>query len=64
VSGNTAGLFGGGIWNFGSLTLSDSTVSGNTAGINGGGIYSPSGGVTLTGTNTFVNNNPNDCVGC
>lgn len=38
ISGNTADWNGGGIHNFGALTLSGSTVSGNSA-FQGGGIY-------------------------
>jgi hypothetical protein len=30
LTGNTAGFFGGGICNFGTLTLSNSTFTGNT----------------------------------
>jgi hypothetical protein len=72
VSGNTAGRYGGGI-SVGSggsdyagwLSLEDSTVSGNTAS-SGGGIYvdvSSSDNISLTGTNTFTDNVPEDCVG-
>jgi parallel beta-helix repeat protein len=65
VSGNTAGANGGGIYLTGvdsDLTLTDSTVSGNTA-TSGGGIFNDLGSVTLSGTNTFFNNVPEDCVG-
>jgi parallel beta-helix repeat protein len=65
VSGNTAGGNGGGIYLTGSnsdLALTDSTVSGNTAS-SGGGIFNDGGTVTLTGTNTFFDNHPEDCVG-
>jgi parallel beta-helix repeat protein len=65
VSGNTAGQNGGGIYltaaNSG-LTLTDSTISGNTA-TSGGGIFNDGGSVTLTGTNSFFDNVPDDCVG-
>jgi CSLREA domain-containing protein len=47
VTGNSAGTAGGGIQNFGRLTLYQSTVQGNSAGTNGGGVYnSPQGNVT------------------
>jgi parallel beta-helix repeat protein/predicted outer membrane repeat protein len=65
VSGNTAGADGGGIYltsTSSDLTLSDSTVSGNTA-ASGGGIFNDGGSVTLTGTNSFFDNVPEDCVG-
>jgi predicted outer membrane repeat protein len=65
VSGNTAGRNGGGIYDTGSSsfrTLTDSTVSGNTA-TSGGGIYNDAGSVTLSGTNIFANNIPDNCVG-
>jgi hypothetical protein len=45
---------GGGIWNDGTLTLTNSTVSGNTAG-SGGGIWNDYG--TLTLTNSTVSGN-------
>jgi len=42
---------GGGILNFGKLTVSDATVTGNTQTIDGAGIYNGSGAtLTLTGT--------------
>jgi predicted outer membrane repeat protein len=62
VSGNTAGGNGGGIYVNGLLELTDSTVSGNTAS-SGGGIFNDGGTVTLTGTNSFFDNVPDDCVG-
>jgi parallel beta-helix repeat protein/predicted outer membrane repeat protein len=65
VSGNTAGANGGGIYLTGvssDLTLAGSTVSGNTA-TSGGGIFNDGGLVTLTGTNSFFDNVPDDCVG-
>jgi hypothetical protein len=76
ISGNTAGRNGGGIYRaysyvlggsfFNNLEVIDSTVSGNTAS-SGGGIFNDTmvgpGTVTLSGTNTFSNNIPDDCVG-
>ena len=51
---NGSGGEGGGIYNIGTLTLTNSTVSGNTAGANGGGIYNYS---TMTITNSTVSGN-------
>ncbi|MDO8616725.1 MAG: choice-of-anchor Q domain-containing protein [Dehalococcoidia bacterium] len=51
---NGSGGEGGGIYNVGTLTLTNSTVSGNTAPSNGGGIYNYS---TLTLTNSTVSGN-------
>jgi parallel beta-helix repeat protein len=65
VSGNTAGGNGGGIYLTSAssdLALTDSTVSGNTA-TSGGGIFNDGGTVTLTGTNSFFDNVPDDCAG-
>jgi parallel beta-helix repeat protein len=65
VSGNTAGRNGGGIYladSSSSGTLTDSTISSNTA-TSGGGIYNNGGSVTLSGTNLFANNIPDNCVG-
>jgi Right handed beta helix region len=65
VGGNTAGGNGGGIYltgGNGDLALADSTVSGNTA-TSGGGIFNDGSSVTLTGTNSFFDNVPDDCVG-
>ena len=58
MSGNTAGVDGGGIRNVagGTLTLTNSTVSGNSAGNDGGGIGNVAGG-TLTLTNSTVSGN-------
>ena len=55
---------GGGIVNFGTLTLKESEVSGNTAGGTGGGIFNDGGIVTLE-ESTVSHNTPNDgCFGC
>jgi hypothetical protein len=45
---------GGGIWNQGTLSLTNCTVSGNTTDINGGGIYNEA---TLTLANSTVSEN-------
>jgi hypothetical protein len=65
VSGNTAGGNGGGIYIHGyPFALTDSTVSGNSASSGGGIYFVPSfGAALLTGTNTFTDNFPDDCVG-
>jgi parallel beta-helix repeat protein len=65
VSGNTAVYDGGGIYlasAVSSLALTDSTLSSNTAS-SGGGIFNNGGFVTLSGTNNFANNVPDNCVG-
>ena len=61
ASGNSAGLidpppftYGGGISNYGTLTITNSTINNNQCGVNGGGIYN-SGVVTIT--NTTVSDN-------
>jgi hypothetical protein len=54
IIGNTTDVFGGGIKNFGTLTLTNSTVTGNTTVLYGGGIYN---GGTLTLTNSTVTGN-------
>lgn len=66
VTGNTAAGDGGGIYATGGFSLEDSTVSGNTA-TSGGGIFFspvfPLDQAILIGTNAFLDNVPNDCVG-
>ncbi|MBO7725758.1 MAG: hypothetical protein J6S40_04765, partial [Thermoguttaceae bacterium] len=46
--------YGGGIYNDGTLTITNSTISGNTASYDGGGIYNIA---TLTLTNTIISLN-------
>ena len=53
-NGGTGGG-GGGIFNVGTLTLSNSTVTGNAAGEDGGGIFNDAG--TLTLINSIVSGN-------
>ena len=55
IRDGNSGSDSGGIQNFGTLTLTNSTVSGNTANDNGGGIFSAGG--TLTITNSTVSGN-------
>jgi hypothetical protein len=65
VSGNSAGIVGGGMYNgtFGNTTqaatatLTDCTVSGNSAGILGGGVYNSFSSGTSTLGNTIVAGN-------
>ena len=54
--GKIASANGGGIYNAGTLTLTNCTLSGNYAGEYGGGIYNASGS-TLTITNCTVSGN-------
>lgn len=56
ISPNTSNN-GGGILNFGSLTLTNATVSNNTAAFVGGGISNWGFNSTLTVTNSTVSNN-------
>jgi hypothetical protein len=56
ANGNSAGLGGGGIYNAGSLTVTNSTVSGNYA-ISGGGIYNVG---TLSITKSSLSGNDAD----
>jgi ethanolamine utilization microcompartment shell protein EutS len=49
ISGGSA-TYGGGIINFGRLTVSDSTLSANTARIEGGGICNIGGTLTVSGS--------------
>ncbi len=67
VVSNSAGVSGGGIFNYSILTLTNSTVNGNSATFVGGGLFNGiSGGVggTLTLNNSTVSgNNSNDTGG-
>ncbi len=54
MSGNTAGFEGGGIYAFGTVIVTNSTVSGNTAASSGGGIVAGRG---LTLSNSTVSGN-------
>ncbi len=59
VTGNSSGLYGGGIYNGSGATISitNSTISDNTpSNTSGGGIYNDGGTVNLYGTNTFTGN--------
>jgi hypothetical protein len=56
-NGNVSGTSsGGGIFNSGTLAVTNSSISGNTAGANGGGIANTNGG-TLTVTNSSISGN-------
>ena len=49
-SGNSAGVYGGAIYNKGALTVSTSTMSGNAATARGGAIYNENATLTLEGS--------------
>ncbi|MBD2678252.1 MULTISPECIES: choice-of-anchor Q domain-containing protein [Nostoc] len=58
ISANTSiNELGGGVYNSGSLTLSDSTVSDSNGAVRGGGIYSSG---TMTVTNSIITRNKSD----
>jgi hypothetical protein len=64
VSDNKAAGFGGGIANFLTAKLTDSTVSGNESGFsNGGGIYHFGIELTLTGSTVSGNKAANGLLG-
>src|SRR5262249_21224327 len=48
VSGNSASLGGGGIANFGTMTIAHSTIDHNSASDPGGGIFNEVGTLTIT----------------
>jgi hypothetical protein len=52
----TTGIGGGGIINFGTLTLSESSLSGNKAPINGGGLNTQPGGISHIIRSQIVSN--------
>jgi hypothetical protein len=52
----TTGVGGGGIINFGTLTLNESSLSGNHAPINGGGLNTQPAGISHISQSQFVNN--------
>ena len=57
ISGNSADLDGGGIANYGTVTMKGaSTISGNTTPGDGGGIYDSAGSVAMTNTSTVTGN--------
>jgi predicted outer membrane repeat protein len=61
LSNNTAGFFGGGLYNDGTSTIDSTTLTGNAAGFYGGGIYTDA---TLTVSNsTFRGNSPDPIFG-
>lgn len=49
---------GGGIFNQGTLTVTNSTFSGNSAPVGGGGIYNRDGTATITNSTFFGNDSP------
>ena len=52
----TTGVGGGGIINFGTLTLAESSISGNHAPINGGGLNTQSAAISHITQSQIVNN--------
>jgi hypothetical protein len=59
LSGNSAGIYGGGIANNGTLTVSNSTLSGNSATeLGGGGIVNFGGTVTVSNSIVAGNTAP------
>ena len=57
ISGNSAVRFGGGLFNFGTTTLTGCTLSGNSAGISGGGVGTNGGASRATLTNCTLAGN-------
>jgi hypothetical protein len=57
LAGNVAAAYGGGIFNFGTLTVLSSTLSGNAAAYGGGGLYNTSGATVQS--STFLSNSAN-----
>jgi hypothetical protein len=56
ISGNSTQFFGGGIYNFSTMTITSSTIASNTAGSSGGGgVSNGSGTVTLKNTIVALN---------
>ena len=49
ISGNTASYHGGGVYNWGTVTMTGGTISGNTASYNAGGVYNNDGTFTMNG---------------
>ena len=57
ISGNSASSFGGGIYNFSTLTITNSTITNNTAGSFGGGGISNDVGAVFYATSTIIAKN-------
>lgn len=58
-AGNSAGVYGGGLYNGGSFTLASSTFSQNTAGLSGGGGAANFGTLAVTNATLSGNSAPN-----
>jgi predicted outer membrane repeat protein len=64
VSGNTATVDGGGIYNNGMMTLTGSAISNNSATYSGGGIFNCCGFESVTLQDTRISNNSAYTGGC
>jgi hypothetical protein len=60
AGGNAGSENGGGIDNFGTATVSDSTFTSNTAGSGNGGLNNQPGGLLTQFDNRFLNDLPPD----
>ena len=56
VSGNSAGDDGGGVWNSGTLNITNSTFTSNKTSYDGGAIENFSGGTVTIAGSTFTGN--------
>ncbi len=63
ISGNTAGLLGGGIFNSGVLNIVGSTLASNTALLSGGGLYNDLTGILGGGNCTMSGNSASGLLG-
>jgi len=54
IENGSSGSYGGGVWNSGTLNVTNSTFSGNSAGIDGGGVWNSG---TLNVTNSTFSGN-------
>ena len=58
VNGQGGSGLGGGIYSYGTLTVSNSTLSGNFAGVGGGGIFNDNGTLIVSNSNLSGNSVP------
>ncbi len=59
VNGSQSTADGGGVYNWGALTLNNTTLGSNIAGLNGGGIFNNSGTVTINDSYLISNQGQN-----